>query len=590
MMRRAIALLACVMASALPALAAGALPGLQDPFRAIVGRGSASIVRVASVGTSQERTIRSTPIGTRAASLGGGRRPAAAGVAIAPEWVITHKLRGREDLVVVATSTGALLRGSVAARLSNLPLSLVHVPGARLKPVPISGPVAPIVGSWVLVMGNAFGTSAHGTPSVTLGLLSARHHDEAGTPTFLVSAAVNPGDPGGAVLDASGRLVGIVTGGRGVGDLAEVAPIGTVLEGFGKIEGLTVEIAKEKAPETSIAAISRHIHGLAKAAHPVVVSLIVKRTSKAKRPRLGPVRSGRTLLEPYPIKDRAVTGTLVDKMGTIVTAYVNLADAEGRLEDADGKSLLASVTAVLPDGRMMPAALVGAHEGKGVAVLRVDAPDLATVPTGAGRDLAIGRWLLTLGNPFGEERCSLPLVGFGIVSDHASFPERYDAILTDAPINTANAGGPVMDMEGRLVGIAVVAVSPKDASMPYGLNSGIGFVVPIEDVIGLIPRIEKDGIVRFRPGYLGVRLSLTAEAGGGVRVRTVMPDTGAKKGGLKSDDVIKAINGQAVTEGTALRQILYAMAPGTKVTLAVLRGRQMLTLEIELSLRPELRD
>lgn len=126
--------------------------------------------------------------------------------------------------------------------------------------------------------------------------------------------------------------------------------------------------------------------------------------------------------------------------------------------------------------------------------------------------------------------------------------------------------------------------------MPYGQNSGIGFVVPIEDVVALLPRLEKNGVVRFRPGYLGVRLATTAEQTGGVRVDSVLPDTGAARGGIEAGDVIEAINGHTVEEGTALRQILYSLAPGTKVTLTVRRGKQILTLEIELMLRPEYRD
>jgi S1-C subfamily serine protease len=210
-------------------------------------------------------------------------------------------------------------------------------------------------------------------------------------------------------------------------------------------------------------------------------------------------------------------------------------------------------------------------------------------PIGTGRDLTVGRWVLALGDPFGGAGTDLPFVGFGIVADHSTEPERYDAILTDAPINTATVGGPVVDMRGNVVGVSTVAVSPKDASMRYGLNSGIGFVIPIEDVMALLPRLEEEGVVRFRPGYLGVWLANVPEPDGGIRITRVVPGTGAQKGGLRAGDVILAINAMEVADGMALRQVLFSLAPGTTVTLSIRRGEETRTVEVVLSLNPNYR-
>jgi S1-C subfamily serine protease len=136
--------------------------------------------------------------------------------------------------------------------------------------------------------------------------------------------------------------------------------------------------------------------------------------------------------------------------------------------------------------------------------------------------------------------------------------------------------------------MANVVVSPEDASLRYGTNSGIGLVIAIEDVLALLPELETRGIVRFRPGYLGIRLSPDG-AGEGVRIVEVLADTGAAAAGLRVGDVIREVNGAVVTDGLSLRQVLYALAPGTTVVLTVDRGDESLSIEVVLSLRPEFR-
>jgi serine protease Do len=138
--------------------------------------------------------------------------------------------------------------------------------------------------------------------------------------------------------------------------------------------------------------------------------------------------------------------------------------------------------------------------------------------------------------------------------------------------------------------MANVVVSPEDASLRYGLNSGIGLVVAIEDVLALLPEIEERGVVRFRPGYLGVRLSLDGTETDGVRIDQVLADTGAAAAGLRPGDVIREVNGAVVSDGLSLRRVLYALAPGTTVVLTVERGEESLTIEVVLSLRPEFRN
>jgi S1-C subfamily serine protease len=581
-----VTILLAVSTAGAEAPAADPLELLQLPFREVTRRCAGAVVRVAPDRPGLTSILTRTPIS------GGPQlaNPPPAGVAIGPEWVLTRGIGSVGRQVRLATSDGRLLRGEVAGRISDPPVALVRVPGANLVPLPVGSSCASCVGSWVLIVGNSFGTGTAGEPPATLGLLSGRRTRKDRPPLLVVSAAANPGDAGGAVVDTSGRLIGIVTGRRTSGDLAEVAPVDDVLERLGEVKGFTPPEMTEKALQGPGDVVSRHLCRLAERLRPTVVSLVVQRTSKAARTRAGPVRDGRSFFPRFPVQDRAVTGFLLDAEGTVVTAYANLADAKGRLADDDGKSLLASVRAVLSDGSTHPARLVGAHEGKGIAVLKLEGPEATPAPElGRGRDLGLGRWLVTFGNPFGTEKVEAPLIGFGILSDRSTNAERYDAFLTDAPINLANVGGPVVDMEGRIVGVAIVSISPQDAILPYGLNSGIGFVIPIEDVLELVPMLEADGVVRFRPGFLGVRL---AEEGGdgGVKVLNVIPGTGAARGGLRAGDVIQSLNGMTITNGTVLRRILYGLAPKTKVSLGVRRGEEILSLEIELSLRPEFRE
>jgi serine protease Do len=171
--------------------------------------------------------------------------------------------------------------------------------------------------------------------------------------------------------------------------------------------------------------------------------------------------------------------------------------------------------------------------------------------------------------------------GVGIV-DYENF------IQTDAAINVGNSGGPLVDTEGRLVGINTAIFSRS------GGNQGIGFAVPSNLAQAVMQSLREKG--RVIRGYIGVTVqTLTpdlAEAmklkGGvtGALVGQVAPKTPAEKAGLRSGDVITSVNGRKINDARELRLMIGSMSPGTKVQLGVNRGEEMKTLNVELAEMP----
>ena len=191
-----------------------------------------------------------------------------------------------------------------------------------------------------------------------------------------------------------------------------------------------------------------------------------------------------------------------------------------------------------------------------------------------------------MGDPFGVGLT----VTHGIVSalgrNNLQIEAYEDFIQTDAPINPGNSGGPLIDSKGRLVGINTAILSHS------GGSNGVGFAIPIN----LAKRSLAEQLIRtgkVARGFLGVSLQeitpdLAAQFGTttGALVSDVSPGTPADKAGLKAGDVITMMNGKKVEDFSQLRLAVSEMAPGTEVTLDILRDSKPLTLKIKLGERP----
>jgi serine protease Do len=236
--------------------------------------------------------------------------------------------------------------------------------------------------------------------------------------------------------------------------------------------------------------------------------------------------------------------------------------------------------------RVLKAKLVGADPLTDLAVLKVNASDLASAPWGDSKEVRPGQTVLAFGNPYGFRFT----VTRGIVSavnranpDPTDRSKPGEFIQTDAAINPGNSGGPLVDARGEVVGINTFLISSS------GSFSGMGFAIPSQIVRPTVEALIRDGKVSH--GHIGIGIAdVTPEnakffdeatATGGV-VTQVEPDSPGAKAGLQIGDVITEIDGQKVSDAGELQVIVGQKQPGTKIMLKVLRDGKSMTIAVTL--------
>ncbi|HET6623351.1 MAG TPA: trypsin-like peptidase domain-containing protein [Gaiellaceae bacterium] len=246
------------------------------------------------------------------------------------------------------------------------------------------------------------------------------------------------------------------------------------------------------------------------------------------------------------------------------------------------------------DGSTHSARLVGTDPSTDLAVIEVDAPQALLEPLrlGDSADVLVGDLVVAMGSPFGLEGT----VTSGIVSAlhrQMTAPNNFtitDSIQTDAAINHGNSGGPLLDGQGRVIGVNAQIESES------GGNDGVGFAIPSDTVRSIVTQLIESGEVEH--AYLGITM-LPVE--GGVAVTEVKPGTPAADAGLRpatgtstvdgqqiptGGDVIVAFDGDDVSSSAALQSAVDAKQPGDKVSITVLRGGERTTLQVTLGSRP----
>jgi serine protease Do len=243
----------------------------------------------------------------------------------------------------------------------------------------------------------------------------------------------------------------------------------------------------------------------------------------------------------------------------------------------------------LSRGSEHAARVVGTDPPTDLALLKIDASNLAVLPLGDSDRLQVGEPVMAIGNPFGLDQT----VTTGIVSAKERFigSGPYDEFVqTDASINPGNSGGPLLDSRGAVVGINSAIFSQSGGSI------GIGFAIPVNLAKTVLTHLRDRGaVVR---GYLGVAVRPvtpdTAEAAGlteqkGALIESVVEGSPAERAGVRKGDVIVAVNSQPVAAPPELTRRIAGTPPGTRVELSLVRKGQPLTLPVELGRLPERR-
>jgi serine protease Do len=245
------------------------------------------------------------------------------------------------------------------------------------------------------------------------------------------------------------------------------------------------------------------------------------------------------------------------------------------------------VKVALQDGREFTAKVIGRDPKSDVAVVKIDAKDLPTIPIADSDKVEVGDVVLAIGNPFGIGQT----VTTGIVSatgrGGAVGLDYEDFIQTDAAINPGNSGGALIDSEGRLIGINTAILSRS------GGNQGIGFAIPSNLARDVMQSLVRDG--RVTRGYLGVIIQDVNPAlakefklkdNTGALVGDVTEKSPAEKAGLKEGDVILEFNGKKVTDSRHLKLEVARTQPGETVPLKVLRDGSTRDLQVTVKEMP----
>ncbi|HLW68841.1 MAG TPA: trypsin-like peptidase domain-containing protein [Gemmataceae bacterium] len=241
------------------------------------------------------------------------------------------------------------------------------------------------------------------------------------------------------------------------------------------------------------------------------------------------------------------------------------------------------ITISLSDGRVFQPGQVWADPESDVAILRLDRGGLPTATFGDSDKVHVGQWVIAIGSPFGLNQS----VTHGIISARergqislGGAIRIKDFLQTDAAINPGSSGGPLLNLDGEVIGINTAIASHSNS------NSGVAFSIPINMVRKVARQLLEKGSVSR--GFLGLHLSSNFEAGdalklglenaNGALVDSVYPDTPAATAGIKTGDVVLQLDNTAIRNENQLINLISAMPAGQKVRLQIWRNRQVQTL------------
>lgn len=234
------------------------------------------------------------------------------------------------------------------------------------------------------------------------------------------------------------------------------------------------------------------------------------------------------------------------------------------------KDTNANYSVLTNNGTSIEARVLARDPVQDIAILKVEAQNLPVVELGNSDNLRIGQTVIAIGNVLGEFRNSASM---GIVAGlkrniNASGEELRDIIQTDAAINQGNSGGPLLDSEGRVIGI--------NTAMAIGAEN-VGFAIPINRAKRDIEQVRDTGEISYP--FLGIYYKVIEE---GVGVTGVFDDSPAQEAGLQKGDVVTKFGGQRLNISNTLADVLWRYVPGDEVSLEATRGDDEMELTVTL--------
>ena len=270
------------------------------------------------------------------------------------------------------------------------------------------------------------------------------------------------------------------------------------------------------------------------------------------------------------IRPQSGSGFVIEDDGQILTNYHVIQNAE-------------RIMVKFSDGRSLPARVLGVDSDTDIALIKVDARNLAVAPMGDSETLRVGEWVCAIGNPLAYEHT----VTVGVVSylGRKLFDSSLDNyIQTDAAINFGNSGGPLINGRGEVVGINS-AISQR--------ASNIGFAVPINEARSILPQLKAEG--RVSRGFMGVTLSdvdpdlqrsLRLTSTRGALVEDVAIGSPGHRAGLRAYDLITGIDDKRVANNNEIIREVARRGPGSLARLQVVRDGRTQTVTVRLGERP----
>lgn len=254
------------------------------------------------------------------------------------------------------------------------------------------------------------------------------------------------------------------------------------------------------------------------------------------------------------------------------------------------------IIVTMTDGSKRSAKIVGHDDLADIALLKIDGDNLPYCRLGDSDSILVGEWVIAFGNPFGLfDINNKPTVTVGVVSslgmNLAKIGSRNynDMIETDAAINPGNSGGPLVDAEGRVIGVNTM-IYTTGATQSY---IGYGFAIPVNKVMRVVDELKKYGKV-VRDSWIGLNLQAVDQniakyfglsEPSGALVNNVESGSPAEKSGFKSGDLILKYQGKPVNGAGALQSSLDDLQPGNRVKFEVLRDNKLMKLTLRVGMK-----